>query len=285
MSDALHPSPEAAAACWAQAVRANREQVDRVREDLDGGDFYAPVASFFRADPRREDDATLAALRGLVTPGETWLDIGAGGGRFALPLALLASQVVAVEPSAAMLAVLREAMREFAIPNVRPLAARWPDAAPVPADVALISHVGYDVEDIAAFLAAMETSARRLCVAVMLERPPTHAFDQLWPVVHGQARAPLPALPEMLALLLARRRLLEVRLVDRAPQTFRQREDLVALARRQLWTRPGSPKDDALQALLRERVVERDGRFAASWEPVRVGVVTWEPPDETGGVA
>ncbi len=39
-------------AAWAARVRANREQVDRVREVPDGADFYAPVTGLFRADPR-----------------------------------------------------------------------------------------------------------------------------------------------------------------------------------------------------------------------------------------
>ena len=57
------------------------------------------------------------------------------------------------------------------------------------ADVALISHVGYDVEDIGPFLDAMEGSARRLCVAVLLERPPPTPADRLWPLIHGVERA------------------------------------------------------------------------------------------------
>ena len=47
---------------WAEQVRANREQVDRVREVPDGADFYAPVSGLFRVDPDRRDDPVLAAL-------------------------------------------------------------------------------------------------------------------------------------------------------------------------------------------------------------------------------
>ena len=39
-------------AAWAARVRANREQVDRLREVPDGPDFYAPVSGLFRADRR-----------------------------------------------------------------------------------------------------------------------------------------------------------------------------------------------------------------------------------------
>ena len=67
-----------AEAAWATRVRANREQVDRIREVPDGTDFYAPVQSLFRADPTRTDDPVLERLLGLVRPGDRWLDVGAG---------------------------------------------------------------------------------------------------------------------------------------------------------------------------------------------------------------
>ena len=74
-------------ASWAARVRANREQVDRIREVPDGTDFYAPVTSLFRADPTRTDDPVLDGCSSSSGPGDTWLDVGAGAGRFALPLA------------------------------------------------------------------------------------------------------------------------------------------------------------------------------------------------------
>ena len=168
---------------WAAQVRANRDQVDRVREVGDG-DFYATTTSLFRADPRRPDaeDATLAVLRATARSGETWLDIGAGAGRYALPLALAvgpAGAVIAVETSPGMLGALREGLAQHEIANLRVIEGRWPldtGILPMPAvDVALIAHVGYDIEAIGPFVEAMEGAARRLCVAVMMERTPASA--------------------------------------------------------------------------------------------------------------
>ena len=48
-------------AAWGARVRANGDQVERVREVPDDADFYAPVRSLFRADPTRTDDPVLAA--------------------------------------------------------------------------------------------------------------------------------------------------------------------------------------------------------------------------------
>jgi 2-polyprenyl-3-methyl-5-hydroxy-6-metoxy-1,4-benzoquinol methylase len=273
MSDVLRPSAEEALRAWAARVRANREQVDQFREATPR-DFYAPVAGMFRADPRRSDDPALDALRKLVRADDVILDIGAGGGRLALPLALVARQVVAIEPSEGMLRVLRESIAEYSVSNIEVVDSRWP-ADITQGDVALISHLGYDVEDIGPFLEAMESAARRLCVAVLLEQPPPTEADRLWPAIHGVERAALPALPEFLALLLARGRLFELQLVERQPQTYAQPDQLLTWLRQQLWTTPDGPKDFRLQEVLREQLQERDGQLALTWAPVRIGIVTW----------
>jgi SAM-dependent methyltransferase len=275
VTDALRPSSEGALAAWAARVRANREQVEQFRE-ASPSDFYGGIAGMFRVDPYRRGEPTLEALRTIVRPEWTVLDIGVGGGRYALPLALICREVIGLDPSEAMLKVLRESLAEHAIGNVQVVKGRWP-ASDLSADVCLIAHLGYDVEDIGPFLDAMEAAARELCVAVLLEHPPPAEADRLWPLIHGVARAALPSLPEFLTLLLARGRLFELRLVERTPQSYEQPEQALAWLRGQLWTVPESTKDQRLQQLLHERIVQRDGRYALSWSPARVGIVTWRP--------
>ena len=277
MPDPLKPNTETALQAWADRVRANHEQVGRFREVADGADFYAPVAQAFRAQPDRTEDHVLNTVLDLAIPGETWLDIGAGGGRYGLPLARKAGQVIAVDPSEGMLQVFREDAEAFGIGNVRIIHGRWPIADPPKADAALIANVGMDIEDFGPFLDAMEASARRLCVAVMGHRQATVVFDQLWPLVHDEARVPLPSLPEFLVLLLARGRLFELRLAERPAMTYSSMDELLSFVRRQTWVTPGSEKDKKLQALLAETATERDGRLALSWEPVVAGVVSWKP--------
>lgn len=271
------------AATWAALVLANREQSERVRETSRDGDFYAPVSTFFVADPRRTGDPTCAVIRSLVQPGETWLDIGAGAGRFALPLALLAGEVVAVEPSPAMLDALREGMTAHAIENVRPVEARWPPddpalAASVRADVALIAHLGYDVTEIGSFLDAMEAATRRLCVAVLAERAPSWRAGPFWPIVHGEPRHQLPGLPLFLDVLRARGRAPAVTYVARPSRTFRSRGDLVRWLRNQLFVAEGTERDGRLLTAIGRRTIDGpDGLALRGDLPVREGIVTWAP--------
>ena len=217
MSDLLRPDAAGALEAWRRRVSANREQAERLREGSPPRDFYAAVASDFRANPRRTDEPALDLLRTLVQPGETWLDIGAGGGRYALPLALLAKSVIAVEPSEGMRRVLRTGMAEHGISNIELVAEHWPMRHAPTADVALIAHIGYDLEEIGPFLDAVEASARRLCVAVLVTPSPPFPAEPFWPPIHGEARVSLPGLTEFLHLLLARGRLFELRLCARDP--------------------------------------------------------------------
>jgi SAM-dependent methyltransferase len=262
---------------WADRVRANREQVDRFREVQDAPDFYASMAERFRDDPRRTGDAGLDTLLSLVKPEETWLDVGAGGGRYALPIALVAREVIALDASPGMLNALEQSAAEHGIKNVRRVDARWPILNAPEADVALVCNVGYDIEDIGPFVDGLERSARRLCVAMLRWRNPTWGIDQIWPEVHGEARAALPNLRDFLALLLARDTPYEVRLVASRTQSYGSIDEAVENGRRQTWIRPGGAKDAQLRATLEARFIERDGRYALSWEPNYTGIVSWKP--------
>ena len=282
MSDPLRPAAADALSAWADRVRRNREQAERRRLVLpERGDFYAPIAAWFRADPHREGDATLDALRDLVMPGDTVLDIGAGGGRYALPLALHAREVIAVEPSEGMRSVLTEGMAEHGIDNVRVVDTRWPADEPFSADVALISHVGYDIEDFGPFLdaiAVLHGGGRRPPLHRRPASPPPSRADPFWEAVHGEPRDPLPALPEFLALQLARGRLCEVSFVEYGGIAYDTEADILRFLRQQLWVAEGSPQDEQLRKMIPDHIRPEDGRVEFNWDPGALGIVSWASP-------
>ena len=277
MTDILRPSATAALQAWRERVSANREQAERLREGAPPRDFYAAVASDFRANPRRTNEPALDVLRSLVERGETWLDIGAGGGRYALPLALEAGRIVAVEPSEGMRSVLEQGMAEHGISNIDIVSDRWPMQRPPSADVALMAHIGYDIEEIGPFLDAVESSARRLCVAVLVTPSPPHPAEPFWPPIHGEARISLPSLTEFLLLQLARGRLFDLHLCGRDPLTHGDQDGPLRWLHQQLFVAPDTAKGRQLATLAREAITSRDGRWALSWNTVTVGIVTWRP--------
>lgn len=265
---------------WSARVRANREQAERVRE-TQAGDFYAPVSSLFVADPRRTGEPALDTLLAAADAAETWLDIGAGAGRYALPLALRVREVIAVEPSAGMRRALRTGMGEHGIGNVRVVPGSWPEArtelGDLPAaDVSLIAHVGYDIEAIGPFLDAMEAATRSRCIAVLTDRSPASVADPFWPLVHDEPRVALPALPDLLELLHARGRATNVLRVDRPPRTFDSVPALTAFLRRQLFIAEGGDKDVHFRAILPDHITRRDGGWTLTEGPRgAIGIVTW----------
>jgi hypothetical protein len=280
VSDALSPTVDSLLAAWRDRVVADKEQVERSREEADPADFYATVATRFRMDPRRTDDETLNEQQGLARRDDVCLDDGSGGGRYALPLALSVQEVVAIDPSPAMLNVLREDAAAESVSNISVIEGRWPlpaDAGAPTGDVALMAHVGYDIAEIGPFLEAFEASARRLCVTVLGESAMTTVSTLFWDDIHGEPRVRLPALPEFATLLFARGSLPEIALVDRVPPSFASFEEAMAMARRQLWLRPGTAKDEKLATLVRDALTERDGRVSFDWTPTWIGVGSSTP--------
>ncbi len=262
---------------WARRVRANNAQAERFREASERPDFYASIATSFKADPRRTNEPALDVLRGMVVKGETWLDIGAGGGRYALPLSLAGANVIALDPSPGMLNVLKEASAEFDVPGVTTINSRWPTENPPRADVSFISHVSYDIAEIGPFLDAMEAAASRACVAVLLAEAPSSAAAPLWPAVHGESRELLPALPEFLALLLARGKVFSVWLGEREPAGYPSLESIEGFALQQLFVEPGGPGATRMREALPKLATERDGRFFLTDKQVTLGIVSWKP--------
>lgn len=274
MAPSLRPDPLTLGEEWRELVEAEYEQVERLRE-WQQADYYSPVAHHFIEDPRRTGDALLAALLAFSRPTASWLDIGAGGGRFALPLALHARQVFAVEPSPSMRENLERGMTEYSISNVDIKNWRWPDDydGSFQADFSLAAHVTYDIRQINPFLDTMEAATRERCFMLQMDTAPSSNMVSLWQEIHGEPRVVLPSLREMLHLLLARGALPEIRHFPRS-QDAMNGDQIRAYARRRLWLAEGSPKDQRLQAILDERLATGD---FSSESATTIALIAWEP--------
>lgn len=262
-------------------MAANREQAERLREDTDGGDHYRPLASAFRVDPRRSGDSALEALLDIARRDDTWVDIGAGAGRFALPLALHIQRVIAIEPSPAMRAELANLQIEHGITNVEIRDERWPSDDPAitgMADVALISHVGYDIEEMGVFLDTMERAASRECVALQYDHSPGSLFWQVWPAIHGEEQVHLPGADEFTELLEARGAVVKAseieRRGDRQRFVFDAPEAAMDWARRRLWLSESSSKLPTLRDAVSELLIEQDGGWSLPDQPKQM-LIRW----------
>ena len=256
-------------------VDADAEQVARIREPEPAGDYYAPTALRFRPGTRPSPE--LPPLLARAEAGDTWLDIGAGGGRVALPLSEHVARVIAVEPSEAMRNVLHEAVRASGRPNIEVRDLHWPNPAwDGRVDVSLAAHAIYDIREIVPFLDAMEHCTRRTCIAILADQPRGAHLAPLFEAVHGEPFAPLPSLREFIALLAARKRRFEVATVPGEPTEVISLEDAAALTRRLLWLSADSPKDRHSRALI-EQWWSVPGGVQLPQARRYIGIVAWEP--------
>lgn len=272
----LRPDAEMAFEAWATLIGANREQIERLRESRPDADFYRPSAPQFRPGRVVADD--LDWVLEHVQPGDTWLDIGAGGGRIAVPVAERVDAVHAVEPSEAMREVMGAAREAAGVDNLHIHDWRWPppEGVDVPvADVSVASHVLYDQDDLRGFLGAMEAHTRRTCIVVLGDRAPSGAFEPLWSEFYGEPPHLLPARRELLAILGALDRPFEVRTLHRPTADSVELEDAQAWGRRLYWLESGSERDQRMPGLLKEHFGTEDGRFALPSRNNYVSVVSW----------
>jgi SAM-dependent methyltransferase len=106
-----------------------------------------------------------------AVPNSTVLDIGAGTGAWAGLLARHARRVTAVEPSPAMLEVLRNNLAIEKASNVEVVEEPWPHAQVGAHDFTLCSHAMYGLPDFARFVQSIEAVTRHTCF--LLIRAPT----------------------------------------------------------------------------------------------------------------
>ena len=192
-------------AIWRQMYDAERAQGEAATHpDMEqSADQYAAIAQRYAANVKRtpQPDAFMRWLAAHLRPGLRVLDIGAGSGRYVAPIVAQGCSYVALEHSAAMRTQIAVVQAGLDNADVTVLAGTWPVTAVTDCDVVFAAHVLYAVRDIAPFVLAMDAHARERCVLLLGARHPTTPMLPLWQAYHGEARLPLPAAYECLAVL------------------------------------------------------------------------------------
>ena len=106
--------------CWKKGNASDSEEdhwKDRARS-------FSDEVKKRRAKPDSHRDFILSTLK--ADPDSTVIDIGAGTGGWAVPMARHARTVTALEPSPAMIKVMRENITEEGIGNIEIVQGSWP---------------------------------------------------------------------------------------------------------------------------------------------------------------
>lgn len=251
---------------WNELVRQREEQrreppipdpKDRWSARAEGYD--ARTQSRWAAkDTSREFLVSL--LKSLKSP--TLLDVGAGSGKWAVPLAPYAKRVTAVEPSPSMRARLQAHLAEKQIDNVTIVPEPWPCAASAH-DVSLCSHSMYGFDDFERFVRSIEAVTRHTCVW-LLRAPPLdgimadaarrvlgHPYDSVNFQIAFNALMQMGIFPNVL--------MEDPRTWD--PWTHESVADALTEVKRKLRLYDDTTHDAFLEDLLERRLIRQDGRY------------------------
>lgn len=119
---------------------------------------------------------------------KTFLDIGAGCGTLAIPLAKAGKKVTALDASKAMLDILEEDMKKEGIKNIKPVLAAWGEAELKPHDVILCANVPTILDDPAAFIKEAERLSKKAVFIIENADPNADKFyyKELYPLLFNR---------------------------------------------------------------------------------------------------
>lgn len=265
---------------WDQLVLSEHAPTDSsFRDPPPDEDPWTGLARSFAPPDRAEEDLDPAVpvIDTYLDKNDTVIDVGAGGGRLAIPLARRCAGVITVEPSPAMRAGMEASISELGVDNVEVVAETWEDADIQKGDHVVCSHVMYATTPILPFLEKLQNHARKRVTVMLRERPPQGNFHELFERLFGEKRIPLPAMPEFRGLLES----LDIkydlhRLEDRPHGEFRDFDSALRRSTQRLFLNSGSPNATRLAELMPSCLVPNGDGVKFSWaEPQKGWLVTW----------
>ena len=131
------------------------------------------------------DDPLMRFVLGRLEHEDTVLDVGAGVGRWSIPMAMICKKVTALDKLDGMLEILRENASHEKVENIETIQGDWQEVALEPHDYVLSSHAAYVSPDIVGYARKMEALAHKACYMVM--RVPKHdgVLGELSQRIHG----------------------------------------------------------------------------------------------------
>ena len=181
-------------------ARQDRHEASRTFEDPTHNWDKKENARRYNEGSKGEFDARVSmTITGLDITGDSRvLDIGAGPGTLAIPLASRVKEVTAVEPGKGMLRVLAENMEKKGIHNIRSVGKLWEDIE-VASDLAapydiVIASLSLTMADLREALAKMDAVSSCYVYLFWFADPPfwEKMYIDLWPDLHGESFYPGP---------------------------------------------------------------------------------------------
>jgi FkbM family methyltransferase len=244
-----------------------------------GPDGDEGLVERFRAQDRGRAlrrDGLLDHVLATMGPDTTVLELGAGTGRWTIPMARVARRVTALEPSPGMEEMLRANMAEARVENVDVVSAGWQDADVAPHDVAVAAHSMYTSPDLEGFVRFMARRARRTCFLELRVLPADGVIARLGERIHGSPHDSPNAViawNALYAMGICANVLVEDDAEQRIDATFDQ---ALERAKSHLRLRGETAHDELIRRSLTERLTRTDEGFV--WPDGRRSALLWWKP-------
>jgi SAM-dependent methyltransferase len=133
-------------------------------------------------------DSSRRWITGLLRrhPGSTLLDIGAGTGAWTCLAAPYCSRVTALEPSQAMIDVMKKNIADTGADNIDIIQAAWPVDMPGTFDFTLSSHSIYGCADFEGYIRALQAATRKTCILLLRAPAPDSLMADISRTILGQ---------------------------------------------------------------------------------------------------
>jgi len=226
------------------------------------------------------DERIITTINGLdITKESRVLDIGAGPGTLAVPLAPRIKEITAIEPGEGMAAILHERMKKEGMSNFTIIHKRWEEIIPA-SDLSgqydvVIASLSLTMEDIRLALRKMDAVSRGSVYLFWFGALPfwERMYADLWEPLHGRPYYPGPKADCLFGVLYQMGVYANVEMLPlKKEYRFTTMDEMTAFFHRRFnVTRPEQEKilDDYLKPLVRtegsEIIISGDSTFAKIW--------------------
>ena len=163
-----------------------------------GGDmieFWDKRARHYSESTKRNNHAERIIAKLDIDPECTILDIGAGPGTLAIPLAKMVKHITAIDPSSGMLECLKDNAVSEGLKNITCINRKWEDVEIgidiAEHDIVLASH-SITMLDIKEALSEMNEVAKRYVYIFTFAGARMWDYNTLWPKIYGEKYQPGP---------------------------------------------------------------------------------------------
>lgn len=210
----------------------------------------------------------------------TVLDIGAGPGTMAIPLAKVVKHVTAIEPSSGMLRCLKKNARDSCVTNISCINKRWEDIVPSEdigqCDI-VIASFSLIMLDMKAALAKMNELAAKYVYLFTFVGDPKRDYSGLWLKLYGEEYIPDPDYIYIYNLLYNMGIFPNVEIIEnKYRESFSNLEEAARYLKEILdISSLEKEEEEIIKSHIREALTFKDGTVWSSYE-IKTAVIWWK---------